>query len=133
MYWIGLAWFLTLAWSIWHANRWLLFKQRGHVGWFGQAVLKIIVLLASVAFGTVPITVLALTAWYRYAAFGPIDWSVIRVVTLANVVCVVFVTHVYETVFLIREREADLVLVARLEKTRAEAQLAALLKRPNLR
>ena len=29
----------------------------------------------------------------------------LQVVTLTNVICVVFVTHAYETVFLIRERE----------------------------
>jgi LytS/YehU family sensor histidine kinase len=40
---------------------------------------------------------------------------------------VVFVTHVYETVFLIKERASDRVRVAELERTRAEAQLAAFL------
>jgi LytS/YehU family sensor histidine kinase len=39
----------------------------------------------------------------------------------------VFVTHVYETVFLIKERERDLVRVAALDRARAEAELAAFL------
>jgi hypothetical protein len=50
----------------------------------------------------------------------------VRIVTLVAVLCVIFVTHVHETVFLIREREADLVHVERLEKARIEAELSAL-------
>ena len=41
-------------------------------------------------------------------------------VALTNVICVVFVTHVYETVFLIKERESDLVRVSRLDRARAD-------------
>src|SRR5690606_34942561 len=41
-------------------------------------------------------------------------------------ICVTFVTHVYETVFLIREREDDRLRVARLERAGALAQLDAL-------
>ena len=51
---------------------------------------------------------------------------VLQVVTLTNVICVIFVTHAYETVFLIHERESDLLRVARLERMQAEAELGAL-------
>jgi len=56
----------------------------------------------------------------------PVSREAITVVTLTNVICVVFVTHAYETVFLIRERESDLMRVERLERRRAEAELASL-------
>jgi LytS/YehU family sensor histidine kinase len=39
---------------------------------------------------------------------------------------VVFITHVYETAYLIRQRESDLLAVERLERLRAEAELEAL-------
>jgi LytS/YehU family sensor histidine kinase len=42
------------------------------------------------------------------------------------VICVVFITHVYETVYLIQQREDDLLAVERLERARTEAELAAL-------
>jgi LytS/YehU family sensor histidine kinase len=45
---------------------------------------------------------------------------------LTNEVCVLFVTHAYETMFLIRERESDFVRVERLERMRSQAELAAL-------
>jgi LytS/YehU family sensor histidine kinase len=47
-------------------------------------------------------------------------------VTLACVICVVFVTHVYETVYLIQQRESDLVAVERLERARAQAELESI-------
>jgi len=103
VYWFGVAWFVLLAWSIWHTNRWLLFKQREHVDWFGDPLRKILLLLVGVVFGTVPVTIGMLAAWYRIAG-DAIDWRAIEIVTLTNTICVVFVTHVYETVFLIKER-----------------------------
>jgi LytS/YehU family sensor histidine kinase len=66
-----------------------------------------------------------LRTWYAVAAL-PTSCEAIRVVTLINVICVVFVTHVYETVFLVKEREADMIEVERLGRARAEAQLEAL-------
>jgi LytS/YehU family sensor histidine kinase len=65
-------------------------------------------------------------AWY--AARGvAVDLDTTRTVVLMIVICVVFVTHVYETAFLIKERASDRVRVALLERARAEAQLAAFL------
>lgn len=126
LYWLGLAWFIGLASAIWHSNRWLLFKQRASNGWFDHPVRKIVALVASTVLGTVPVTLLMLVVWYQFASFPEPDWAKIRTVTLANVICVLFVTHVYETVFLIKEREADLVRVARLERAAALAELGAL-------
>ena len=125
-FWIGCAWFVLLAWLIWHGNRWLLFKTREHVDWFDHPLRKIALLLFGIAFGTIPVTVAMLVAWYRVAGGGAPDWSAIRVVTLVNVICVVFVTHVYETVFLIKAREDDRLAAARLERARLESELEAL-------
>jgi hypothetical protein len=125
IFWIGNAWFVLLAWLVWHANRWLLFKTREHVDWFDHPLRKIALLLFGVLFGTIPVTVAMLAAWYEVARL-PADWGVIRTVTLVNVICVVFVTHVYETVFLIKAREDDRLAAARLERARVESELEAL-------
>jgi hypothetical protein len=126
IFWVGTALFLGLAWMIWHANRWLLFKQQQHADWFAQPLRKLSMLLVGVMFGTIPPTVGVLWTWYALAGFPAPDWAAIRLVTLTNVICVVFVTHVYETVFLIKARERDLVEVERLSRSRAEAELEAL-------
>ena len=125
-YWLGLPWFLLLAATIWQSNRWLLFRAREHVDWFADPLRKLLLLLVGVVFGTVPVTLGMLVLWYRFAGLPRVDWTVIEMVTLTNVICVVFVTHVYETVFLIKERESDLVRVAELDRARAEAELEAL-------
>lgn len=125
-WWIGTAWFIAISFAIWHGNRWLLFEQRRHFGWFDHPLRKLSMLLAAIVLFTAPLTVGSLLAWYGWSGIAA-DWDAIRTVVLINVICVVFVTHAYETVFLIKEREGDLLRVARLDRARAEAELAAFL------
>jgi hypothetical protein len=125
-YWLGTLWFVGLAAAIWHGNRWLLFAQRRHYGWFEHPLRKLSLLLAAIVLYSAPITIVALLGWYAWLGAAT-DWDAIRTVALINVICVVFVTHAYETVFLIKERESDLLRVARLDRARAEAELAAFL------
>src|SRR5262249_25427170 len=103
----------------------LLFKQREHFDWFSNPVRKLLMLVTANVVYTAPITVLGLVAWFRIAG-APVDWRAIEVVVLTNVICVLFVTHAYETLFLIRERESDMTRVERLQRLRAQAELAAL-------
>lgn len=124
-YWLGLAWSILISFSIWHGNRFFLIRQRRYYEWFDHPVRKVTMLLFAAVFYTAPLTVLMMLAWYRFAGFGP-DWNVIRTVTLACVICVIFITHVYETVYLIQQRESDLVAVARLERGRMQAELESL-------
>jgi hypothetical protein len=125
-YWIGSLAFLALAAAIWQGNRWLLFEQRRHWGWFDHPVRKVVMLLAAIVLFTVPLSVTTLVAWYAARGVAA-DIATIRTVVLMIVICVVFVTHVYETVFLIKERASDRVRVAELERARAQAQLSAFL------
>lgn len=125
LYWAGTVGFVVLAAAIWLGNRWLLFKQREHLDWFNQPLRKLMMLVVANVLYTAPITVLGLLAWF-YAARLPVDRNALQVVVLTNVICVLFVTHAYETIFLIRERESDLMRVERLERARTQAELAAL-------
>ncbi|MEQ9261815.1 MAG: sensor histidine kinase [Owenweeksia sp.] len=124
-YWLGYIYFVGLSWSIWMGNRWLLFQQRKHWDWFSNPVQKLLVLISANVFYTFPLTVAWISGWYYFAAM-PVDWDAIYTVTLMNVICVIFVTHSYETVFLIREREGDALSLANNEKARALAELEAL-------
>jgi Histidine kinase len=124
-YWLAYVWFIGLAWVIWSGNRWLLFRQREHLDWFSRPAQKVVVLLFAIVCFTAPATLLGLLAWYRGAGI-PVDPIALRTTTLTNVICVVFVTHVYETVFLIKERSGDMLRIERIDKARAQAQLDAL-------
>lgn len=125
-YWLGYIYFILLSLSIWQGNRYFLIKQRAHFDWFSHPARKIMVLLAANVLYTAPLTISWLWIWYRVAGFFSPDFNVIQVVTLMNVICVIFITHVYETVYLIRQREDDILRVERLERARAEAELDAL-------
>ena len=125
-YWAGLGWFVLLSFLIWQGNRFFLVEQRRYYDWFLHPWRKVSLLLFANIFYTAPLTVAMLVAWYRVAPLPGPDWRAIQLVTLANVICVVFITHVYETVYLIQQREGDQVAVARLEQARAEAELQAL-------
>ena len=125
MFWVGMAGFIALASAIWLGNRWLLFKQREHFDWFNHPLRKLLMLVVANVLYTAPVTLLGLLAWFAVAGL-PVDRGALQVVVLTNVICVLFVTHGYETMFLIRERESDLVRVERLDRMRVQAELAAL-------
>lgn len=125
-YWIGYLYFIGLSASIWHGNRWLLFQQRKHLNWFSQPWRKLLILLGGVTFYTLPLTVLWIWGWYVMVPEMKTDWEAVRVVALMNVIAVIFVTHAYETVFLIQERESDALQIARTEQARTTAELEAL-------
>jgi hypothetical protein len=124
-YWAGLAWAILISFCIWHGNRFFLLKQRQHYDWFRHPIRKICLLLFANFFYTAPVAVLMMLLWYRFAGFGP-DWNAIRIVALSCVICVIFITHLYETVYLIQQREGDLLAVERLERARTESELEAL-------
>jgi hypothetical protein len=125
LYWAGLAWAMLISFAIWHGNRFFLLRQRRYYDWFQHPVRKLCVLLFANVFYTAPVTVLMLLGWYRVAGFGP-DWNAIRTATLCCIICVATITHVYETVYLIQQRESDLLAVQRLENARMEAELEAI-------
>jgi sensor histidine kinase YesM len=125
-YWFGYLYFIGLAALIWHGNRYLLFRTRKRFTWFDKPIEKLILILANNIFYTSPLTIACLCMWYRIAGFEKANWDVIQIVVLINVICVLFVTHVYETVFMVKEQQGEQVKNAELSRAKAEAELAAL-------
>jgi sensor histidine kinase YesM len=125
-YWIGYLYFIALTTLIWQGNRYLLFRTRKRFTWFDKPIEKLILLLVNNLFYTSPLTVSWLCVWYNYAGFTTVKWDVIQLVVLINVICVLFVTHVYETVFMVKEQQSELLKNAELFRAKAEAELDAL-------
>lgn len=125
-YWVGYIYFIFISWSIWHGNRWLLFKQRENMSWFSSPIRKLIMLVAANVFYTAPLTVALIAGWYWFSGLGAVNWDTVQLVALANVICVIFVTHAYETVFLIKERQNDLLAFEQLERAKVESELEML-------
>ena len=125
-YWLGYIYFIGLATLIWQGNRYLLFRTRSRFTWFDRPIEKLILLFINNIFYTSPLTIAWLCVWYQWAGFENIKWDTILVVTLVNVICVLFVTHVYETVFMMKEQQNEQVKNADLSRAKAEAELNAL-------
>lgn len=125
-YWLGYIYFIALAAFIWQGNRYLLFRTRRRFTWFDKPIEKLVLLFMNNIFYTTPLTIAWLCMWYNWAGFPGIKWDTILVVALVNVICVLFVTHVYETVFIVKEQQNERTKNAELNRAKAEAELAAL-------
>lgn len=124
-YWLGYVLFIGLAGTIWQGNRYLLFRTRQRFTWFDKPIEKLILLCMNNIFYTAPVTVAILCVWYNIAGFD-VKWDTILIVSLVNVICVLFITHVYETVFMVKEQQNEQIKNAELQRAKAEAELAAL-------
>ena len=117
---------IGIAAVIWQGNRYLHFSMRSYFDWHNKPVQKVLVLLLSVGFYTIPVSILLLVGWYNFFGAGQLNWSVIWQSTLIILVAVVFITHIYETVFLVKETENEMIKNEQLERAKAEAELEAL-------
>jgi hypothetical protein len=120
-WWWGHLWFVGGAGLIYGANRTLLFAGRSHADWFSRPVAKLVLLATGIVFGTVPTTALMLHFWS--ALSGVPLGDALQTVTLVNIICVLFVTWLYETLFLIRERVDDQVALTRAELDALRSQV----------
>jgi sensor histidine kinase YesM len=117
---------ILISFVVWEGNRFLLFTLRAYFDWLNKPIKKIIALVIAVSFYTVPISILMLTAWYHIFMQGVINWQVVYDATLIILVCVAFIVHIYETVFLVKQAENDKLKKEQLERSRVEAELEAL-------
>jgi sensor histidine kinase YesM len=117
---------ILIAFLVWQGNRYLLFSLRSYFNWYKKPLHKIGILLLSISFYTIPLSVLMLAGWYKIFTNGQTDRQVIFSSTLVIMICVIFITHVYETAFLVKESESEIVRNEQLERAKAEAELEAL-------
>jgi sensor histidine kinase YesM len=117
---------IGVAFIIWHGNRFLLFTLRAYFDWFNKPIRKIISLVLAVSFYTIPVTIILLVGWYHIFRAGDINWNTVMLNAMIIMIAVLFIVHVYETVFLVKEAETEKVQRAQTEQAKAEAELEAL-------
>lgn len=117
---------IGIAAVVWQGNRYLHYSMRSYFNWHNKPVQKVLVMLFSIVFYTTPVTILLLVGWYNLFGGGNISWEIIRQSTLIILVAVIFITHIYETAFLVKETENEMIRNEQLERTKAEAELEAL-------
>ena len=119
------AFFIFVAFSIWQGNRALLFYIERRYNWFVYPIQKIILLLTANVVYTTGVVLGLISTWYLMIG-AAINWWAIYITVAICVLCVIFITHVYETIFLIKQRETDILKNEQLERARIAAQLEAL-------
>lgn len=123
---LSYAYTIGLSFLVWEGNRYLLFTLRSYFNWFNQPIRKLVVLIFSVSFYTIPVSVLLLVGWHHIFKAGVVNWNTVTESTLIIMVCVVFIVHVYETFFLVKESENEMLKNAQLARSKVEAELEAL-------
>lgn len=123
---LGQVMFLSLSLALWQGNRWLLFATADRFDWLERPMQRVLRLLGGIVLFTVPLTLAVVSAWFHVGRGEVVDVGTVRGVALMNVVCVVFVAHVYETVLLLKARESDVVRIAKAERALLESELLAL-------
>lgn len=124
--WLGQVLFLALAFALWQGNRHLLFVTADRFDWLERPWLRVGRLVLGIVLFTAPLTIAVLAAWSHLRGEPALAVSAFVGVVLTNVICVVFVAHVYETVLLVKQREADRVRVIEAERARMQSELLAL-------
>lgn len=125
-YWLGLLYFMLVSVVIWQGNRFFWIKLRRLANWTDQPFRRVLLVLATCVLYTTPAFVLLMLGWYRLAGFAEPDWPAIRAATALTLVTTGFIVHTYETVFLIRHQAKLRIAFEEAERTKAQAELAAL-------
>jgi hypothetical protein len=120
------AWFAMVAFLIWEGNRRLYFRLPRREDWLLRPWRRLGVLLALISLFTIPFAAATLLAWRAATGDTGTRQHALAMALFAIVAFVIAITHVYETVFLLRDWESDRLRSARLEHARLQIELESL-------
>jgi sensor histidine kinase YesM len=120
------AWFIGVAFVTWEANLrlYLLFQDR--TAWLTRPWHRVRLLVGLICLFTIPFTGSALWLWASLFKDPNATWRSIAMAVTTIVAAVVFITHIYETLFLVKEWERDRERGDQLKRLNLEAELLAL-------
>lgn len=117
---------IGIAWVIFQGNKFLHSTLRSYFDWHNKPWHKIGALLLVHPFYTLPVSVILLVTWYYVFQHGHVDWPVVRQTTIVIMMGVIVIVHLYETVFLVKEAESEMVRRSNVERAKIQAELDAL-------
>ena len=120
------AWFIGIAFITWEANLrlYLLFQDR--TAWLTRPWHRVRILVGLICLFTIPFTGSALWLWAVLFKDPEATWRSIAMAVVTIVAAVTFITHIYETLFLVKEWERDRERGDQLKRLNVEAELLAL-------
>ena len=123
---VAYAWFIAVSFLTWEGNLRLYLKFQDRTAWLTRPWHRVRVLVGLICLFTIPFTWSALWLWASLSADPSASWRSIGMAVVIIVAGVTFITHVYETLFLVREWESDRLRNDRLQRLNVEAELLAL-------
>jgi hypothetical protein len=120
------VWFATIAFLIWHGNRELYFRLPHREDWLLRPWRRLAVLLTIICVFTIPFAAATLWGWRIVTGDAGTRPHALAAALFAIVAFVIAITHVYETVFLLRDWESARLRSARLEHARLQMELECL-------
>ena len=119
-------WFIGVAFVTWEANLrlYLLFQDR--TAWLTRPWHRVRLLVGLICLFTIPFTASALWMWAALFHDPNATWRSIAMAVITIVAAVTFITHIYETLFLVKEWESDRARGEQLRRENVEAALLAL-------
>jgi hypothetical protein len=123
---VSYAWFALVALVIWEGNRRLYFRLPRREDWLLRPWRRLLILLALISLFTIPVAYALLRLWREATGDPGTSPHALLTALFAVVALVIAITHVYETVFLLRDWESDRLHSARLEQARLETELESL-------
>ena len=122
----ALFYFILMAGLIWEGNRWLLFRFYPVVLDTRSLFQKYVLMIGLNILYTSPISVGMLYLWDGITLHANLTREVLLVTVAVIVVCVIFVTNVYEKVLFSRHNELEQKKMDQLERAKIEVELEVL-------
>jgi sensor histidine kinase YesM len=119
-------WFIGIAYVTWEANLRLYLSFQDRTAWLTRPWHRVRLLVGLILLFTIPFTSVALWSWAAITGDPSATWRSIAMAVITIVSAVTFITHVYETLFLVREWERDRERGAHFQRLNVEAELFAL-------
>ena len=120
------AWFALVAFLVWEGNRRLYFRLPHREEWLLHPGRRLGLLLAVICLYTLPIAAALLWLWRAVTGDPGSRQYALPAALFVVVAFVIAITHVYETVFLLRDWESDRLRRARTEQARLQTELESL-------
>ena len=119
-------WFIAVAFLTWEGNLRLYLRFQDRTAWLTRPWHRVRLLVGLILLFTIPFTGLSLWGWAVVSGDPNATARSIVMAVITVVAAVTFITHVYETLFLVREWGGDRLRNERLERLNVEAELVAL-------
>ena len=120
------CWFVAVSFLTWEGNLRLYLRFQDRTAWLTKPWHRVRLLVGLILLFTIPFTGTALWAWAVVTGDPSATWRSIAMAVITVVAGVTFITHVYETLFLVREWESDRQRGEHLQRLNLEAELVAL-------